>query len=301
MPIRLECNCGRRLNLDDKLLGKRIKCPECGNALRVNGQSPAAKPPELAAEPMLEEDLEATVAVQEKPKKKPAPSGKKKPEEKPEKITAACLEGIGKFVIKEQGKPSKKTYEIYDEEENLLAIGRSKTGFLEGLMGGITIGFVQSADNSKLFAIQRSGLFMKKVQVLSAGDKVLGAYKAKMFSLSGGFHIYDKAGKHIAEIKGKMFSSNYTILTPDGEEIGTVSTSWGGLAKSLFTGKGTFGVQIAPAFAEDVLAKIRILGATIAINAIFKAPKGKKGGGGGGAGGSEEEDGGSVEVASADE
>jgi hypothetical protein len=94
-----------------------------------------------------------------------------------------------------------------------------------------------------------------------------------------------------------MFSSDYKILTPEGDEIGSVSQSWGGLAKSLFTGKGTFGVQIAPEFAEDATAKMRILGATIAINALFKKAKaggkitkgggGDDDGGGGGGGGDE--------------
>ncbi|HYV37127.1 MAG TPA: phospholipid scramblase-related protein [Gemmataceae bacterium] len=290
MPIRLECACGRRLNLDDKLFGKRIKCPECGNAIRVNGKPPAP-PPEDEADLVVEEHDEQPKAAASKSKAKTKP----KPEEK---IGGECLEGKSKFIIKEQGKASKKTYEICDGDDgDVLATGKPKSGFLDLFTGGVAITFRQSSDNAPVFTVKRSGMLMKKVQVLIGGasGKVLGTYKAKMLSLTGGFHIYDKAGKHVAEIKGKMFSSDYKILTPDGDEIGSVSQSWGGLAKALFTGKGTFGVQIAPAFADDANAKIRILGATIAINALFKKAKagGKisKGGdddGGGGEGGGDE-------------
>ena len=172
----------------------------------------------------------------------------------------------------------------------MLAVGKPKSGFLDLFTGGVAITFRQSSDNAPVFTVKRSGMLMKKVQVLDGAGKILGTYKAKMLSLSGGFHIYDKAGKHVAEIKGKMFSSDYKILTPDGDEIGSVAQSWGGVAKAFFTGKGTYGVQIAEEFADDATAKMRILGATIAINALFKKAKagGKitKGGGGDDDGGS---------------
>src|SRR5262249_51719952 len=102
---------------------------------------------------------------------------------------------------------------------------------------------------------------------------------SKMFSLSSGFHVYDKAGKHLAEIKGKMLKSEYKFVAPDKTtEMGSVSRTWGGLAKSLISGDGTYGVQIAPAFAGDETTKILILGATIAVETIFKKAKGGGGG-----------------------
>src|SRR5262249_43986394 len=128
-------------------------------------------------------------------------------------------------------------------------------------------------------------------QVHDAKGEVVGRYKAKMFSLSGGFHVYDKAGKHLAEIQGKMFKAEYKFVTPDrSAEMGSVSRTWGGLAKSLMTGGGTYGVQIDPKFAKDSTAKMLILGATIAVESIFKQKAGKSGGGAdeGGAGGGDD-------------
>jgi len=124
--------------------------------------------------------------------------------------------------------------------------------------------------------------------VLDAEGQVVGRYREKRFSLSGGFHIYDKAGKHIAEIKGKMFKAEYKILTPDrSAEMGTVSRTWGGLAKSLLTGDDSYGVQIGPGFSKDPTAKTLVLGATLAIESIFKK-KAKKGASGETGGGTDE-------------
>ena len=196
-----------------------------------------------------------------------------------------------KFVLKEQTKmlSAKGVYDIIDADSNqpLGTAAPTKSGFMKTIMGlvlgkdnmSLTIEFRQKSDNALLFSVRRKGLLFKKVQALDAQGQVLGSYKAKKFSLSGGFHIYDKDGKHFAEIKGKMFKSDYKFLTPDGKEMGTVSKTWGGMAKELLTSAGTHVVVIAPAYATDTTAKKLVLGAAIAINTAFKK-KGGKGGGG---------------------
>src|SRR5262245_8066433 len=42
MSISVRCSCGTRLQVRDDLVGKRIKCPKCGQVL----QTPPAEPPE---------------------------------------------------------------------------------------------------------------------------------------------------------------------------------------------------------------------------------------------------------------
>jgi uncharacterized protein YxjI len=187
-----------------------------------------------------------------------------------------------KFIVKGQMKAlsSKRAYEIADGDSGqTLGMATENVGFLAMLLGmamgkdnmSMTIEVRQQSDNALLFSVRRSGLFMKKIQALDAQGQVLGTYKAKMFSLSGGFHVYDKDVKHFCEIKGNMFKAEYKFVTPDGAtEMGSVSRTWGGLAKSLLTGTGTYGVQIAPAFADNTTAKILILGAAIAVDAMFK-------------------------------
>jgi uncharacterized protein YxjI len=194
-----------------------------------------------------------------------------------------------KFIVKSQSKTfsSKKSFEIVDETGKVLGTAKDTTGFFPGLLGQTTIEVRDAGDSALLFSVSRSGWLMKKDQVTNGQGEVVGRYKAKMFSLSGGFHVYDKEGKHLAEIQGKMLKSEYKFVTPDrSAEMGSVSKTWGGLAKSMFTGGGTYGVQMDPKFAKDSTAKILILGATIAVETIFKK---KAGGGGGGGGGGDDE------------
>ena len=193
-----------------------------------------------------------------------------------------------KFVVKSQGKAfsSKKSFEILDGESGqLLGTAKDTTGFLAKLLGSTTIEVRDASNNAPLFTVGRTGLLLKKDQVLNPQGEVVGRYKAKMFSLSGGFHVYDKDAKHLAEIQGKMLKSEYKFVTPDkSAEMGSVSRTWGGLAKSLLAGSDTYGVQIDPKFAKDPTAKMLILGATIAIESIFKKKAGKSSGGIGGGG-----------------
>jgi uncharacterized protein YxjI len=186
-----------------------------------------------------------------------------------------------KFVVKSKTKAfaAKKAFEILDGDSGqVLGTARDVTGFLPALFGSTVIEVRDASNDSVLFTVGRTGFLMKKDQVLNPQGEVIGRYKAKVFSMSGGFQVYDKDGKHLAEIQGKMLSAEYKFLTPDKAEMGSVSRTWGGLAKSLFTGDDTYGVQIAPAFAKDATAKSLILGATIAVESVFKKKAGKAAG-----------------------
>ena len=43
MPIPIKCQCGKALKVKDELAGKAVKCPGCGQAIRV-GAAPTTKP-----------------------------------------------------------------------------------------------------------------------------------------------------------------------------------------------------------------------------------------------------------------
>ena len=165
----------------------------------------------------------------------------------------------------------------------MLGTAKDVTGLVAGLLGS-TVVEVRDANNAVAFTVGRTGFPMKKDQVKGPNGEVVGRYKAKMMSVSGGYHVYDKDGKHVAEIQGKMMKAAYKFVTPDRtEEMGTVSRTMGGLAKSLFTGSDTYAVQISPKFAGDATAKMLILGATIAVESFLKK-KGSKAAEGGGEG-----------------
>lgn len=192
------------------------------------------------------------------------------------------------FVVKEKVKllSSRNSYEILDEAGAVIGTAEQKTGGLAAILGMVLgdpptrIEFREKPDDSLVFTIRRRGYLFKKVEVVDAQDKLVGRYKAKMLSLSGGFHVYDMDGKHIAEIRGKMLKSDYTFFAPDGKtEMGKVAKKWGGMMKEMFSSADTYGVQIAPAFADQPTVKMLILGAAVAIDALMSKRGGASAGG----------------------
>jgi uncharacterized protein YxjI len=189
-----------------------------------------------------------------------------------------------RFVVKEQSKllSANKTFEISDDTGEVLGTAKETRGWFAVLMSmfmgkdnmSLTVELRQKSDDAVVFSVRRKGFFFKKIQVLDGDGKVVGAYKAKLFSLTGGFHIYDAAGKHVSDIKGQWFKAEYNFFTPKGNtKMGTVSKKWGGLVKELFTDDRTYGVEIAPDYHDDPTTKILILGAAFAINVMFKQSK----------------------------
>ena len=200
------------------------------------------------------------------------------------------------FIVSPKTKllSSRHSFDIKDERGQVIGTAEQSTGFLAQLLGMVKgppstkIEFRSKPDDKPVFAVRRRGFLFKKVEAINSEGEVVGRYKAKAFSLSGGFHVYDMNNKHLAEIRGKLFKSEYTIFAPDGKtEMGKVSKQWGGALKEMLSSNKTYGVQIAPSFAEDAKMKMVIVGAAVAIDCLM----GKKGGHGGKeeGGGAEEE------------
>jgi uncharacterized protein YxjI len=202
------------------------------------------------------------------------------------------------FLVTPKLLSSNHSYEVRNESGQVLGTAVQSTGFIDRMIGMVKgppstkIEFRTKPDNALAFAVRRKGFLFKKVEAVDENGEVIGRYKTKSFSLSGGYHVYDKNGKHIAEIRGKLLKSEYTVFSPDGKtEMGKVSKKWGGMMKTLLSSDGTYGVQISPQFAEDANTKIVILGAAIAIDCLMAKHGKHKAGGkeeGGGEGGGEE-------------
>lgn len=96
MPLLVACSCGKKLKVRDELIGKKVKCPACGNVLPIRAD------PE-PVEPEVIEESEETVNVSKTsetarghaPKPPPVPGGKPAPppvqrEPAPEEEAAAA-------------------------------------------------------------------------------------------------------------------------------------------------------------------------------------------------------------------
>ena len=189
------------------------------------------------------------------------------------------------FVIKEKVKiiSNVQSYDILDAEGELLGTAKETIGvvtqmlrwFLSKQFLPTRLEVREKPDDSLVFSIRRGWyLFRSRVEVHDSQDQLVGYFKSKFFTISGGFHVYDKDDQHFAEVKGKLLGWNYRFLTPDGKvEMGQVSKKLGamGILKELFTSADTFGVEVSEDLEDQPMAKMLILAATLAIDLIYKS------------------------------
>lgn len=81
MPFSIQCpGCQRKLNVPDTFLGKRVKCPSCGEGFQATQSPPDSEDPKKA-KPSLREGIAPA------PKRPASPPAAKKVEEEPEAET----------------------------------------------------------------------------------------------------------------------------------------------------------------------------------------------------------------------
>ena len=189
-----------------------------------------------------------------------------------------------KFAVKEQVKflKSSQSYEIFDGDSGELI------GTAQEVIGGLnkTLRWViskalmptrfeirEKPDDALLFVIRRGAyIFRSRVEVLNADGELIGFFRSKILTIGGGFHVYDKDGKHFAEVKGNLIGFNYRIRTPDKEvELGTVKKKWGGMARELFSSADSYLVDISDELRDQPVAKMLTLATALAIDMIFKS------------------------------
>ena len=134
----------------------------------------------------------------------------------------------------------------------------------------------EKPDDALVFSLRRGVyLFRSRVEVRDSQGQLIGYFKSKFLTISGGFHVYDKNDEYFAHVKGKMFGFNYKFLTEDGKvELGEVSKKLGGLAglaKELFFSADNYFLKLNPDLAEQPFAKMLLLAATLAVDIVYKS------------------------------
>ncbi len=191
------------------------------------------------------------------------------------------------FAITEHKKilSSVQSYEIKNGETgDLVGTATENIGGLTQIMRWViskqfmptTVEVREKPDDSIVFTISRGWyLFRSRVEVRDADGHLVGYFKSKFFTISGGFHVYDKDDKYFAHVKGRLFGFHYKFLTEDGTvELGEVSKRIGGLAglaREVFFSADNYFLQINPQFAEQPMAKMLVLAATLAVDIIYKS------------------------------
>ncbi len=188
------------------------------------------------------------------------------------------------FAVKEHVKFLKthRSYDIFDGEteeklgtavEQIGSLNKMLRWFISQQLMPTTIEIREDADDALLFTISRGAfLFRSRVEVRDSQGELIGYFKSKVFTIGGGFHVYDRNDKHFAELKGNFIGFNYRLLSPDHEiELGKVTKKWGGLTKELFTSADTYRVEVDENLSENPISKMLVLAAALATDMIFKS------------------------------
>ena len=185
------------------------------------------------------------------------------------------------YLVKEQVAFLKTvdTYDIFDPESgDQVGVAKEVPGalistlrwFISKKLMPTKVEVREHPEGSLVFTIKKPvKLFRETVEVYDAEDRKIGHFKSKIFSLGGGFYVYDKHDNQFAEVKGKWTGWDFTFVTPEGHQMGKVSKKWAGALKELFTNADTYVVSIADDLADQPIAKMLLLAATIAIDVVY--------------------------------
>jgi uncharacterized protein YxjI len=122
-----------------------------------------------------------------------------------------------------------------------------------------------------LLTIKRGvGFLRTPVQVLDQTGRQIGSFRSKVFSLGGGFDVFDATGQRIAEIKGDWKGWNFTLRGPQGEELGKVTKKWGGIGKELFTTADNYAIALNEQAGRSPEAVAMLLAAGLAVDTVYK-------------------------------
>ena len=190
---------------------------------------------------------------------------------------------LREFVVKEHVGLLKltDTFDIFDAgTQQKVAVARETPGGFYKFMRLVvnkkilpnTVTVTQGDENGPLlFTIHKPFTFLRaRVRVRDASGTALGYFKSKLFSLGGGFWVYNNDDELFAEVKGDWKGWNFRFITPEGEELGLVTKKWAGLGKELFTSADNYVVSISDDLADQPVAKTLLLAAALAIDIVYK-------------------------------
>jgi uncharacterized protein YxjI len=132
---------------------------------------------------------------------------------------------------------------------------------------------IVDSNEQVILSIKRGWTFwMSKITIVKEDGSTVGYIKQKFKLLKPAFRIFDQNESEIGMITGDWKAWNFSIKDNSGNEIGTISKKWAGIAKELFTTADKYNVTINPSYAEDT-NKINIVTAAIIIDMVLKESK----------------------------
>ncbi|HOZ30448.1 MAG TPA: phospholipid scramblase-related protein [Bacteroidales bacterium] len=112
-------------------------------------------------------------------------------------------------------------------------------------------------------------LFMSKIVISDSNGMPIGKVEQKFTLLKPQFKIYDNNNNHIGGISGDWRAWNFVITDGSGQQIGTISKKWAGIAKEMFTTADKYNVNLTSLNLSKE-HKTAILASAITIDMVLK-------------------------------
>jgi uncharacterized protein YxjI len=189
------------------------------------------------------------------------------------------------FFIKEQIDFFKLagTYDIFDPvTSQQIGVAKEEPGglikflrlIISKLLLPTKVNVYDSMDQSIVLSMQKPfSLFRAKVSIFNRNGEYLGYFKSKLFTIGGGFWVFDPAGRQVAEIKGDWKGWNFKFIGENGQEFGTITKKWAGIGKELFTSADNYIISLEDAKELHTEQAGLLLAAGLAVDIVFKEKK----------------------------
>ena len=117
---------------------------------------------------------------------------------------------------------------------------------------------VYDADGSRILELVRPRKIVKStVQVFGSSGALVGEIRQQNVFGKIRFGLHDHTGEKIGEIRAENWRAwNFSIVDHLGQEIGRITKTWEGLAKTMFTTADNYVVQIHRRLAQPLLSLV---------------------------------------------
>lgn len=130
---------------------------------------------------------------------------------------------------------------------------------------------LKTPEGAKVLSVRRGvSFFLSTVEVLDEGDRLVGKFKQKFFSIGGKFEVLDQNERPLCTLKGHWASWDFKFVSADGKEFATVTKKWAGLGKELFTSADNYVLQINSEVPADHPLRQLIMAAVMCIDLVLK-------------------------------
>jgi uncharacterized protein YxjI len=289
MEIKINCGCGTKYKFDVEPVNGRMPvaavCPNCGAsgitdaniqiAQKLGSSTPSYSPPPAATpQPPPVPPTGSAIRLVREVAAAPAPAGTqgRRGNSLLDRHTFFVKEHVGILKLTD-------TFDILDPQTNeQIGVAREEPPVwakwlrlvVNKQMMPTVVNIYETEGTPPVASIKRGfALLRSKIRVVAGDGRSLGYFKSKLFSIGGGFHVYDHADQKVAEVKGNWKGWDFTFLDANGREIGKVTKKWAGLGKELFTSADNYMISLSNGGSNADHAAL-LLAAGLAVDVVYK-------------------------------